>query len=98
MQWGPEGRTPGPMIEPMKPEDLGGTSGDEVSVEIPVVETVGWVKRFLAWWRSGKKSEPMPESPSWWEQRQRENDRKANDAIAAACGETENQRRLRERG
>lgn len=33
----------------MQPSDLGGTSGDEVCVEIPIVEAVSWWKKVVKW-------------------------------------------------
>lgn len=38
----------------LRPDDLGGTSGDEVEVLIPVSEIPGWWERVKAWlkrWR-----------------------------------------------
>src|SRR5574343_455110 len=33
----------------MQPSDLGGTSGDEISIEIPVIETVSWWEKVVKW-------------------------------------------------
>lgn len=43
-----------PILDPMQPDDLGGTSGDEQEVLIPVSEIMGWWQKAKEWikhWR-----------------------------------------------
>lgn len=75
--------------EEMTPADLGGTSGDEISAEVEVVQAVkGW-RWFWQWVRTGRRPAPSAHPESWLEAKERENARKADAAVADACGESE---------
>lgn len=77
--------------ERVRPDDLGGQESGQ-SVEVELTGVWGFWKRLMRWKR-GEVSEPSPIS---WNQRvEEESARKADEAIAEACGETENQRRER---
>lgn len=78
--------------------ESGGGKESGTSLEVNVVDAAkGW--RWFWKWVRGEKVE-MPREPpakSWTQQKEEENARKADEATANVCQETDNQRRLRER-
>ena len=78
-----------------KSDDLGGKESG-TAVEVNVVDaTRGW-RWFWRWVRWGKAEVPRePPAQSWTQQKEEENARKADEATANVCQETDNQRRER---
>jgi hypothetical protein len=76
----------------LEPGGLGGKdTGGEILIPVSDIPSI-WT-RLRSWW---KKEPPAQQPESWMEANARRNCEKCDDAIAKACGETENQRRMRE--
>ncbi len=79
----------------MKPEDLGGQESG-TSIEVNVGDAArGW--RWFWKWVRGEKQVVMRDPPakSWTQQKEEENARKADEAVADLANETPRQREIR---
>jgi hypothetical protein len=74
-------------------DDLGGQSCTQGEIIIPIIEALSWWKRLCRWKRG--ESTGAPEAKSWTQQKEEENAKRAQEATAEACGETEEQLKVR---
>jgi hypothetical protein len=74
-------------------DDLGGQSCTQAEIAVPIIEALTWWRRLCRWKRG--EAQGAPEAKSWTQQKEEEDERRVDEAMAEACDETDNQRKVR---